>query len=67
MYNIFDDVAKNQKEQNMQKTIIDIKNKFGKNSILKGISYTEKGTARKRNTLVGGHNGEWKSKAVYAI
>lgn len=35
-----------------------IKERFGKNSILRGISYTDIGTQRDRNKLVGGHNGE---------
>lgn len=28
---------------------------FGKNGILRGISYTNNATARYRNTLLGGH------------
>ena len=30
----------------------------GKNSILKAMNLQEKATTRKRNKLVGGHNGE---------
>ena len=36
---------------------MDIKGKFGKNSVLRGINFYEKSTGKKRNTLVGGHNG----------
>ena len=42
-------------EQNLQKTILDIKNRFGKNAILKGISYNKDATARERNQQIGGH------------
>ena len=38
--------------------MIDIKNKYGKNSILRASSLKEKATAIERNKMVGGHNGE---------
>ena len=37
---------------------LSIKNKFGKNAILRGMSLEKKATAKIRNKLVGGHNGE---------
>ena len=43
------------KERRMQKTLLDIKKRFGKNSILRGISYCEGATARERNKQIGGH------------
>ena len=55
---LFDDVKAIEKEKKLQKAVLEIKKKYGKNAVLKGISYTEKGTARERNKLVGGHNGE---------
>ena len=45
------------KEKKLREAVVDIKKKYGKNIILKGISYTEKATARSRNKMVGGHNG----------
>ncbi len=54
----FTDFESEEKEKNLQNAIILIKNKYGKNAVLKGISYTERGTARTRNKLIGGHNGE---------
>lgn len=56
--NLFTDVKKEEKERKMQEAIIEIKKKYGKNSILKAMNLQEKATARKRNKLVGGHNGE---------
>ena len=43
------------REQNMQKTMLDIKKKFGKNAILRGMNYQEGATARDRNQQIGGH------------
>ncbi len=57
-FSLFDDLAAQQKEANLQQARIFIKNKYGKNALLRGVSYTDVGTARVRNTLVGGHNGE---------
>lgn len=45
-----------EKEKKVQEAILAIQNKYGKNAVLKGMNYQEKATARKRNTLVGGHN-----------
>jgi DNA polymerase V len=55
---LFDDVVEDAKEKKLQETVISIKNRYGKNAILKGTSFTEKSTVRKRNKLIGGHNGE---------
>ena len=55
---LFDNLPAQQKERDLQLSRITIKNKFGKNAVLKGLSYTGAGTARQRNKLIGGHNGE---------
>ena len=57
-FSLFDDLAAQQKEASLQQARIFIKNKYGKNALLRGVSYTDAGTARVRNTLIGGHNGE---------
>lgn len=44
-----------EQEKQMQKTIIGIKKRFGKNAILKGMNFQEGATARERNVQVGGH------------
>lgn len=54
---LFDDVEAQEKEKKLREAVVNIKKKYGKNIILKGISYTEKATARSRNKMVGGHNG----------
>ena len=42
-------------ERIIQKTLLDIKNKYGKNSILKGLDYLKGATAIDRNKEIGGH------------
>ena len=44
-------------ERKIQRTIIEIKNKYGKNSILKGMNLMDGGTTIERNGQVGGHKG----------
>ncbi len=44
-----------QKEKQLQQAMLEIKKKYGKNAILKGISYEEGATARERNGQIGGH------------
>jgi len=45
-------------EKNLEKTINNLKNKFGKNTILRCISLDKSGTAKDRNRYIGGHNAE---------
>lgn len=42
-------------EKKMQKAILEIKKRFGKNAILKGMNLQEGATAKERNSQVGGH------------
>ena len=44
-----------EKERRLQQAMVSIKDKFGKNALLRGISYEEGATARERNNQVGGH------------
>ena len=43
------------KNRNVQKAVIHLKKRFGKNAILKGMDYQEAATARERNCQIGGH------------
>ncbi len=47
--------AESEREKRMQNTILDIKKKFGKNAILKGMNLQEGATAKDRNNQIGGH------------
>jgi DNA polymerase V len=39
----------------MQKAVLDIKNKYGKNAILKGMDLQAGATTIERNCQIGGH------------
>lgn len=43
------------KERRIQETLLDIKQKFGKNAILRGLNLAEGATAIERNKQIGGH------------
>ena len=43
------------KERKVQEALLGIKEKYGKNSILKGLNYEEGATAKERNQQIGGH------------
>lgn len=60
--NLFSDTGKQEAEENelkkekdMQKAILKIKNKYGKNSIIKGMNLKEGAMALERNRQIGGH------------
>ena len=57
-FDLFTDVEKETREKELERTVISIKEKFGKNAILRGMDLQENATAIQRNKLVGGHNGE---------
>ena len=44
-----------EREHRRQKAILAIKNKYGKNAILKGMNFEEGATAKDRNQQIGGH------------
>lgn len=44
-----------EKEQKLQESLLNIKKKYGKNAILRGISYEEGATTIERNNQIGGH------------
>ncbi len=44
-----------EKERRMQDALIEIKQRYGKNAILKGMNYKEGATAKDRNRQIGGH------------
>ena len=43
------------RERKIQETIINIKKRFGKNSLLRGLNFEEGSTAKERNKQIGGH------------
>ncbi|MBR5192153.1 MAG: DNA repair protein [Clostridia bacterium] len=57
-YDMFCDYNKIQKEKAVEKTVLEIKDKFGKNAMLRCTDLTDGATATLRNKLIGGHNSE---------
>ncbi|MBR3690428.1 MAG: DNA repair protein, partial [Eggerthellaceae bacterium] len=53
---LFDDIEAYERENDLQKTVAAVREKFGKNALLKASSLKEKATARERNEQVGGHH-----------
>ncbi len=54
-YDLFTDPAELEKERKAQQAMLDIKKKFGKNAIVKGLDLVEGATAMERNRQIGGH------------
>lgn len=54
-YDLFTNLEALEKERKMQKAMLDIKSKFGKNAILKGMNLQAGATTRERNRQIGGH------------
>lgn len=44
-----------EREQKLQQAVVDIKRKYGKNVLLKGLNFNEGATGRERNQQIGGH------------
>ncbi len=53
--NFLEDYIANEKNQQLQNTVINIKSRFGKNAILRGMNFLEGATGRDRNRQIGGH------------
>ena len=49
------ETAELEREKKVQRTVLDIKKRFGKNAILKGMNLEEGATAKERNRTIGGH------------
>jgi len=54
-YDFFTDINKVEKDKKLIKSILDLQDKFGKNTILKGHDLEENATQIERNNSIGGH------------
>lgn len=52
---LFENIEKENKKACLQDTVIEIKHKFGKNAILKGMNFLPSATTIERNMQIGGH------------
>jgi len=55
LFDTEEDDASAKRNHTIQKAVLDIKKKYGKNAILKGMNYENAATTRERNQQIGGH------------
>lgn len=55
--NLFDQPERTVKDTKLDKTVDDIREKYGLTALMRGMSIEKGGTAIQRSNLVGGHNG----------
>lgn len=54
-YSFFTDMNDLERNHKLQKAVLEIKNKYGKSAILKGMNFEEGAMTRERNMQIGGH------------
>ena len=57
-YDLFTNFEEVEKEKHLEQTVLNIKERFGKNALLRGFDLEEGATTVIRNKLIGGHNSE---------
>ena len=71
-YDLFTDWAAVDKEKAAERTVLEIRDKFGKNAVLRGVNLNKVGTQRERNGFIGGHRAGYDDartarQAVHAV
>lgn len=56
-YDLFTDLEAIEKERTLERTVLEIKDRFGKNAMLRAFDLQDGATQITRNKLIGGHNG----------
>ncbi len=54
-YDFFTDFNAVERERSAQQAVLAVREKFGKNAVLRGVNYLKEGTQRERNGFIGGH------------
>ncbi|MBQ7954879.1 MAG: DNA repair protein [Lachnospiraceae bacterium] len=54
-YDLFTDPREPEKDRKVQSAVLDIKKRFGKNAIIKGMDLQKNATTMERNRQIGGH------------
>ena len=52
---LFDSIDEKNKEEKLNQTLIEIQNRYGKNSVIKGTDLEQGATTLERNRQIGGH------------
>lgn len=61
-YDLFTNFEAIEKEKRIEEVVLSIKDRFGKNAMLRGLDLEDGATTIFRNKLIGGHNGGYESK-----
>lgn len=54
-YDLFTDPYSQEKEKNLQRAVLEVKKRYGKNAIMRGANLLDCSTYRERNNQIGGH------------
>ena len=54
-YDLFTNFEEVEKEKAQERAVLEIKDRFGKNAILRGTNFMKGATQRERNEMIGGH------------
>ena len=54
-FSFFDDVEALEKERKIQSVVVELKKKYGKDAVLKGMNFNDAATTIERNHQIGGH------------
>lgn len=54
-YDLFNDYTVVERDRKLQRAVLDIKRRYGKNAVVRGMDLQEAGTAMERNRQIGGH------------
>ena len=54
-FSFFDDVEALERERKIQSVVVQLKHKFGKDAVLKGMNFSKAATTIERNHQIGGH------------
>ena len=54
-YSLFDDPVQTDKERHLQEAVLSVKQRYGKNAIMRGANLLECSTYIERNNQIGGH------------
>ena len=54
-YDLFTDWERVEKEKAAERAVLEMKDRFGKNAVLRGVNLSKAGTQKERNEMIGGH------------
>lgn len=63
-YDLFTDFNKIEREKNVERAVLNISDKYGKNALLRGNNFLSEATQRERNTFIGGHRAGFYDKTT---